>query len=66
MFVCLWFGNVGEVEDVAGVEHGLGQSLLLGIVHAIQVDGHEERADLVIGDAAIGNSLDEEVDLFTR
>src|SRR5689334_5519346 len=66
MFVGFWFGNVGEVEDVAGVQHGFGECLLLGIVHAVQVNGHEESADLVVGNAPVANSRDEEVDLFTR
>ena len=58
--------NVGEVEDVAGLQHRLGQGLLLGVVHAVQVDGHQQRADLVVGDAAAGDAVDEEVDLFAR
>ena len=36
------------------------------LVHAIQVNGHEERADLIVGNAAAGDAVDEELDLFTR
>jgi hypothetical protein len=66
---CLSAFGLGMSEksrNVAGVEHGLGQSLLLGVVHAVQVDGHEQRADLIVGNAAAGDACDEEVDLFTR
>src|SRR5215213_5178744 len=66
MLICFWFGNVRKVENVAGVEHGFRQSLLLRLVHAVEVDGHEERADLIVGNAAAGDACDEEVDLFTR
>ena len=64
MLVCFRFGNIGEVEDVAGVEHCFRQRLLLCLVHAIQVNGHEQRADLVVSNATAGNSADEEVNLF--
>jgi hypothetical protein len=54
------------IEDVSGVEHRFGEDLLLVLVHAVQVDRHEQRTDLVIGDAAACDSANEEFDLFTR
>src|SRR5262249_39067243 len=66
MLVSFWFGNIGKVENVSGVEHRLGEDLLLVLVHTVQVDGHEQRADLIIRDAAARDSADEELNLFTR
>ena len=42
------------------------EDLLLGVVHAVQVDGHQQRADLVVGDTAARDALDEEIDFLTR
>src|SRR6185295_14562773 len=66
MFVCFWFGNVREVENVSGVEHCFSQCLLLVFVHAIEIDGHEQRTDLIVGYLAAGDARDKELDLFTR
>ena len=66
MFVSFWFGNVGEVENVSRVEHRFGEDLLLRLVHAIQVNGHEQRTNLIIRDATARDSVNEELDLFTR
>jgi hypothetical protein len=66
MFVSFRFGNVGEVENVSRVEHRFGEDLLLVLVHAIQVNGHQQRTNLVIGDAAARDAANEELDLFPR
>jgi len=66
MLVCFWLGNVRKVEDASGVEHCLSQCLLLFIIHAIEINGHEQRADLVIGNFAACDTFNEERDLFTR
>ena len=36
------------------------------LVHAVEVDGHKQRADLIVGNATAGYAGDEELDLFTR
>src|SRR5262245_24624860 len=66
MFVCFWFRDVGKVEDAAGMQHRFSQRLLLLIIHAIEVDGHQESTGLVIGNLSGGDAVDEVRDLFTR
>jgi len=36
------------------------------VIHAIEVNGHQQCADLVIGDLAVRDPIDEELNLFTR
>src|SRR6267143_6709721 len=66
MFVRFWFGDVSEVENHPGVQHRFSQQLLLGLVHAVEIDGHQQSADLVISYLFAGYAADEEIDLFTR
>src|SRR5215510_14269834 len=66
MFVSFWFGNSGEVENITRVEHRFSERLLLILVHPIQIDGHEQGTNLVIGDATARHSGNEELDLFAR
>ena len=39
---------------------------MLGWIHAIEINGHEQCADLVVGYVAAGDAGDEEFNLFTR
>src|SRR6185295_2838802 len=48
------------------MQHGVRENLLLGIVHAVEVDGHEQRAYLVIRNCAARYAVDEELDLLAR
>src|SRR5712671_1053920 len=66
MLVCFWFSDVRKVEGASRMEHGLSQGLLLGVIHALEVNSHQQRTDLIIGNAIMRNSLDEEHDLFAR
>ena len=47
------------------MQHGLGKRLLLGVVHAVEIDGHQQCADLIVGNGPLRHAVDEEVDLFT-
>ena len=66
MFVCFWFGNARKIQSASRMQHSLGEDLLLGIVHAVKVNGHQQCAGLIVGDGAAGHALDEEGDLFGR
>lgn len=48
------------------MKHGVGQHFLLDVVHAFEEDGHQQRADLIIGDRAARHAVDEETDLLAR
>ena len=63
MFVDLDAGDRGQVDPVAGVGHDLGEGGGLGVGHAAQVDGHEQRAHLVVGDLPGHIAVDGERDL---
>src|SRR6266550_5827910 len=66
MFVRFWFGDVSEVENNSGIQHRLSQRLLLGLVHAVEVDGHQQSADLIISYLFARYAADEEIYFFTR
>ena len=55
-FLC---GKKAEIEDFAGMQHGVGERGGFLARHAAQHDGHEPRGHLVIGNAAVGTALDE-------
>lgn len=48
------------------MQHCIGEDRLLGIVHAIQVDGHEQGADLIVGNRPPRHAFNEERDLIAR
>jgi hypothetical protein len=48
------------------VQHGVGKVCLLVIVHTIQVDGHEQSANLIVGNRAARDAFDKEGDLLAR
>ena len=64
MLIGLWFGDVGEVEDDPRVQHRFGEGLLLTRVHAIQVDRHQQRANLIVRNLSARYATYEEFDLF--
>src|SRR5882724_9133311 len=66
MFVGFWFRDIGEVENHPGIQHRFRQRLLLGLVHAIEVDSHQQSADLIISNLLAGYAPNEEIDLLTR
>lgn len=66
MFVGLGFVNVGEVERNSGAQHGLSQRLLFGLVHSVEIDRHQQRADLVVRDVVMRYARDEEINLRSR
>ncbi len=66
MLVSLGFGNTGEVERDSRLQHRFGERLLFGLIHAVEVDGHQQRANLVVGNVAMSDTRNEEIDLFTR
>lgn len=45
------------------MEHGLGELGLLGLIHAIKKDRHQQGADLIVGDCAPGDAVDKKLDL---
>src|ERR1044072_1412801 len=45
------------------MQHRVGEQFLLGVVHTVEEDGHQQRADLVISDGSVRDALDEEGDL---
>ena len=59
-------GQAGPVEDAARVPHGQRQCYGLALGHALEEDRHRQRRDLALGDAAVGQTLNEEVDLVGR
>ena len=66
MFICFGFGNVGEVEDAAGFEHRFSEVLLLALAHAVEVDGHEQRTDLIISNTSSCNAVNKKADFLAR
>ncbi len=46
------------------MQHREGEQLLFGVVHAVQVNCHQQRAYLVVGDSAVGDAGDEKSDLL--
>src|SRR6267378_1436995 len=66
MLVSFWFVDVRKIERVSRMQHGVGEDLLLIIVHAVQVNGHQQRANLVVSDRAARDAVDEEIDLTAR
>src|SRR4029077_7528543 len=65
MFVHFGGGEIGEIEDHAGMQHGFGEGGEFGTRHATPDDGHEPGGELVIGDAVVSDAVDEELDFLT-
>jgi hypothetical protein len=59
VFVDLRARHAGEVEDVAGVEHGVGPGRELGVVEPAKEDRHQHGRGLVVRDDARGDARDE-------
>ena len=55
-----------EVERAAAPDHRVGERVRLGGGHALEVDGHAERGQLVVGDLAAGVAEDQLRDLLRR
>src|ERR1700731_1053166 len=49
MFVHFGGGEIGKIEDHAGMQHSFGESGEFGARHAAPDDGHEPSGKLVIG-----------------
>ena len=56
----------GKVQDVAGVQHGIGQGGRLRGRHAAEVDGHGHGRHLVVRQFACGIGLHKGPDLLRR
>jgi len=66
MFVGLWFSNVREIECDTGAQHRLSQRLLFVLVHPVEVDRHQESADLIVRDVVMRDTCDKEINLCPR
>jgi hypothetical protein len=56
-------GDRRQVEDVSRPHHGVGPGRQLTVVEPAEVDRHEHRRDLVVGEAAVGDAGDEAAQL---
>jgi hypothetical protein len=56
-------GDRRQVEDVTRPHHGVGPGRQLTVVEPAEVDRHEHRRDLVVGEAAVGDAGDEAAQL---
>ena len=54
------------VERDAGAQHGLSQSLLFSLIHSLEVDRHQQRADLIVRDFVVRYTRDKEINLCSR
>ena len=52
-------GKEAEIENFAGMQHGVREGGGFLASHSAQHDGHEPRCHLVIGNAALGAAIDE-------
>ena len=44
------------------MQHSVGEDFLLSLVHTVEVDGHQEGANLIVGDGPARHPFDEESD----
>ena len=56
-------GDGAEVEPVPGVDHGRGPGPQLGAVQAAEVDRHQQRGHLLVGDLVPGVGLEQPPDV---
>ena len=66
MFVHFDARNARKIDGVAGMQHALRQAADLAVSHPREVDGHQERRHLVVGNLTVGVSVYQELDLFRR
>jgi hypothetical protein len=48
------------------MQHGIRKNLLFRVVHAVQVDRHQQSANLIVSDSTARDAVDEEIDLLAR
>src|ERR1041384_6326263 len=48
------------------MKHRIGEDFLPGVSHAVQVNRHQQRANLIVGNATTGYAVDKERDFFWR
>src|SRR3954447_12013747 len=66
MFVSFWPVNVRKVEKGSRMQHRMGKSVLLGLVHSAMKNRHQQRRSLVIDNLTSGNAVHEVLYLFNR
>jgi hypothetical protein len=59
-------GDRRQVEDVARPHHGVGPGRQLTVVEPAEVDRHEHRGDLIVGETTVGDAGDEAAQLGGR
>ena len=64
MFVHFGFGDGGGVHHRAGAHHGVGEDGGFFRGHSLEVNGNGHGGQLVVGDGAGGEAVDEEADFF--
>jgi hypothetical protein len=54
------------LQHLAGAGHGRGERHALVLLHPAQEHGHGQRADLGVGQRAVGDAGDQEADFLAR